>query len=487
MNERISTGIYIRVSTEDQAKDGFSIHAQREKLTKYAEANDWFIYDYYVDDGISGKNLNERPEVSRLLKDVKEGKVNNILIYKLDRLTRSVRDLIYLIELFENHSCTFNSQTEKIDTSNAVGRMFVKIIGIFAEFERENLAERVSFGYEQKTREGNYTNTNGVYGYDYIVGEGKLVVNEEEKALVNRIFDLYIDGMSYFKIAKLFNIESIPTKRGGHWAPATIKSIINNPLYVGKVRYGVTGKIKDKSFTVDGNEIEPIIENDKWELANKTIKTRKHYSVRRYPSENSYYFHIIKCGKCGGNICARQQTQYGKLYITYRCNNACRGACDCGGFSHKNMEKSFLEYLSTLKNMKPDESILKKNKDLTSNNKRKASILKKIESFENKKKTIRNDFINDLLTAKEYRTITEEINNMQIIYKNELEEINKDIDDGKKDISYDDVKDLVTNIKLNWENLTNKEKMQFLERFVEKIEVVKDTKNIIIKSVEFKR
>ena len=165
------TAIYARVSTEEQANEGFSIHAQKDKLTKYAEVNDWIITDYYVDDGISGKNLTERPEVTRLIEDVKSGKINNVLVYKLDRLTRSVKDLIYLIELFDKHNCTFNSQTEKIDTSNAVGRMFVKIIGIFAEFERENLAERVTFGYEQKTKEGNYTNTNGVFGYDYIVGK----------------------------------------------------------------------------------------------------------------------------------------------------------------------------------------------------------------------------------------------------------------------------------------------------------------------------
>ena len=143
MQEKITTAIYIRVSTEDQAKDGFSVNAQREKLTKYAEANDWNIYDYYVDDGISGKNLVDRPEVQRMLEDVKHKRVNNILIYKLDRLTRSVRDLIDLIELFELNECTFNSQTEKIDTSNAVGRMFVKIIGIFAEFGRENLAKEL--------------------------------------------------------------------------------------------------------------------------------------------------------------------------------------------------------------------------------------------------------------------------------------------------------------------------------------------------------
>lgn len=487
MNEKIITGIYIRVSTEDQAKDGFSIHAQREKLTKYAEANDWDIFDYYVDDGISGKNLEGRPEVTRLLKDIEDGKINNILIYKLDRLTRSVRDLIYLIELFEKHNCTFNSQTEKIDTSNAVGRMFVKIIGIFAEFERENLAERVSFGYEQKTREGNYTNTNGVYGYDYIVGEKKLVVNDFEKELVNRIFDLYIDGKSYFKIAHQFNQENIPTKRGGHWASSTIKSIINNPLYIGKVRYGLQEKNKDKSFTVNGNDIEPIISNEKWEIANNIVDTRKHYCVRRYPSENSYFFHVIKCGKCGGNISARQQTQHGKLYITYRCNNACRGFCDCGGFSHKTMEKAFLEYLASLKDMKPDESIMNKKKSLLSSKKKINDINKRIDKLESKKKTVRNQFINDLISVEEYRSMTEEIENQQKLQYTKIEELNNEIEVSNETYTYDDIKDLVTNIKLNWKILTNKEKHQFLERFVEVIKVDKSTDKVIINSVEFKR
>lgn len=486
MEGKITTGIYIRVSTEDQAKDGFSIHAQREKLTKYAEANDWGIYDYYVDDGISGKNLEDRSEVCRLINDVKEGKVNNILIYKLDRLTRSVRDLIYLIELFEKNSCTFNSQTEKIDTSNAVGRMFVKIIGIFAEFERENLAERVSFGYEQKTREGNYTNTCGVYGYDYIVGKQKLIVNEKEKEIVNRIFDLYIDGNSYFKIARLFNEEGIPTKRGGHWARSTIKSIINNPLYIGKVRYGLQPKNKDKSFTVDGKNIEYIIDNEKWELANNIITTRKKFCVRRYPSENSYFFHTIKCGKCGGNISVRQQKQNGNLYITYKCYNAIRGLCDCTGFSHKLMEKAFIEYLDTFNNMTPDINIIEKNKKITDSEKKKIEINKRIDKLEEKKKVIRNQFINDLIDVEEYHSMSKEIQNQQNIQKNRLLELDEIINESKRTYSYDEIKDIVTNIKLNWEYLTNREKQQFLERFVEVIMVQKFNKKVIINLVQFK-
>ncbi len=310
----IKTGIYIRVSTEDQAKDGFSIHAQKEKLTKYAEANEWDIIDFYIDDGISGKNLKDRPEVTRLLKDVEENKINNILIYKLDRLTRSMKDLLYLIEFFEKNNCTFNSQTEKIDTSNAVGRMFVKIIGIFAEFERENLAERVAFGYEQKTREGNYTNTHGVYGYDYLKG-GILLVNEREKELITKIFEYYINGDSYFKIAKKLNMANIPTKRGGAWAPSTIKSILENPLYIGKVRYGVGTKNKHKSFITEGKEITPIIDEYLWEQARNVVQTRKHFCTRRYPKENTYYYRFLKCNKCGSNMRARQQIQKGKTYI----------------------------------------------------------------------------------------------------------------------------------------------------------------------------
>ena len=251
----INTAIYVRVSTEEQATEGFSIQAQKDKLTKYAEVSDYNIVDYYIDDGISGKNLKDRPEVTRLINDVKSGKINNVLVYKLDRLTRSVKDLIYLIELFDKYNCTFNSQTEKIDTSNAVGRMFVKIIGIFAEFERENLAERVTFGYEQKTKEGNYTNCNGVFGYDYLVGKGKLVVNKEESYYVRKIYEWYLDGDSMLKVAKKLKDLNVPTKRGGHWNQSTINSILNNPLYIGNVRYGVN---KKNNFEVVGKDITEI-------------------------------------------------------------------------------------------------------------------------------------------------------------------------------------------------------------------------------------
>lgn len=486
-NEKMITAIYMRVSTEDQAKDGFSIHAQKNKLTKYAEVNDWDIYDYYVDDGISGKNLTGRPEVTRMIDDVKNGKVTNVLVYKLDRLTRSVRDLIDLIEIFESHNCCFNSVTEKIDTSNAVGRMFVKIIGIFAEFERENLAERVAFGYEQKTKEGNYTNPNGVYGYDYVIGEGKLLVNEEEKALVNRIFDEYIDGKSYFKIACTLNVEGVPTKRGGNWAPGTILSIIHNPLYIGKVRYGVSPKNKDKSFVVDGKGVPSIVDIDKWNLAQDIVSTRKKYSIRRYPSENCYFSHMIKCSKCGSCMSARQQSQSGKKYITYRCNKAGRKACDASGFSHIKMEEAFEKYLSNIKNFEPTIDVMENKKKENNIKETMDKINQKIDKLNNKKKAIRTEFINETISIDEYKNFINEIDDKIDNLKNEFSLNSKKLDEVVPEISYNDIKNIVTNIKLNWEHLTNKERQQFLERFVKKIKVSKIDDKVIIDSVEFKR
>ena len=148
----INTAIYVRVSTEEQALNGFSIRAQKEKLMYYAtKIKDWNVYKVYSDEGISGKDIKNRPSLQDMLTDIKNKKVNNVLVFKIDRLTRSTKDLIDLMELFNNYDCDFNSLNESIDTSSATGRMFIKIIGIFAEFERENIVERVKLGFERNT------------------------------------------------------------------------------------------------------------------------------------------------------------------------------------------------------------------------------------------------------------------------------------------------------------------------------------------------
>lgn len=461
----MNTAIYCRVSTEEQANDGFSIHAQKDKLTKYAEVNDWNIVDYYIDDGISGKNLTDRGEVLRLINDVRDGKINNVLVYKLDRITRSVKDLIYLIELFDKYDCTFNSQTEKIDTSNAVGRMFVKIIGIFAEFERENLAERVTLGYEQKTREGNYTNCNGVFGYDYLVGNGSLKINEYEALYVKKIFEWYLNGESMVSIANNLIELDIPTKRGGKWHASTIKSILTNPLYIGRVRYGVN---KNNNFEVDGKDIEPIINKKLFYSVNELIESRKKFYNKRSSSDDTYYFRVLRCSSCGSRFIAREQIKNNKKYITYRCINK---ECKTMGFSHKKMEEAFLKYLDNVVDFEYTTSIFDDNLEKVD----KDRIV--VERLKKKKNKVLELYLNEEIDHDKYTQLSNNI-------EKEITSISNDV--SSYDINNSDISRNIVNLKNNFINLTNHEKKVFFERFVREIKVRKDDGNVVIDNVFFK-
>ena len=476
----MKTAIYCRVSTEEQATEGFSIHAQKDKLTKYAESNDWDIVDYYIDDGISGKNLTDRKEVSRLIGDVKNGKIENVLIYKLDRLTRSVKDLIYLIELFDSHNCTFNSQTEKIDTSNAVGRMFVKIIGIFAEFERENLAERVTFGYEQKTKEGNYTNCNGVFGYDYLVGKGILKVNNEEEVYVKKIYNWYLEGDSMLKIAKKLKDLNVPTKRGGCWNQSTIHSILTNPLYIGNVRYGVGRK---NGFEVSGKNIVPILSKDLFYNVSDLIKNRKKFKVRKYSSDDTYYYKILRCSLCNSKYYAKQQIQNGKKYITYQCKNHSDSTCNTSGFSHIKIEKAFINYLENIKDLEFDKSILKKEKKIIENNDT-LDLQEQIEKLNKKKKDMTELFSTDEIDYDTFKEVKIVIDSKLEVLNNELDKINKYSDE--EDLTNEEIiKEVIVNLKNKFIHLNNHEKKMFLERFVKEIKVRKEGNDVIIESGVF--
>lgn len=276
------TGIYVRVSTEEQATNGFSIRAQIEKLESFCKIKEWEIYDIYIDEGISGKNINERPSLIRLIDDIKNSKVHNVLVYKIDRLTRSTKDLIDLIELFNNHNCSFNSLTESIDTLSSTGRMFIKIIGIFAEFERETIAERVKFGLERKVKEG-YTIASKNISFGYIKNKGEKIqkIDQEKSKIVKEIFELFLKGFNYSKIAKIINDKKIINKKFNY---KNIKLILTNVNYIGLVRYRVN---KDSYIEIKGKH-EPIIEENIFKKVNKIIKEKS--NKKRCPICNNFLY-----------------------------------------------------------------------------------------------------------------------------------------------------------------------------------------------------
>lgn len=221
--------LYTRVSTEDQAKEGFSLDAQLDKLRAYCTARDWKIVGEYVDDGYSGRNT-RRPAYKKLLDDIH--KWDMLLVIKMDRIHRNSKNFMLMMENLKKENKEFVSMTESLDTSTAMGRFVMDIIQRIAQLESEQIGERVYDGMAQKARtNGGSLGFNIPYGYNYENNE--LIVDKKEATIVKDIFNLYVDGLSMNKIAEHLNEKNIPTKQNRTWRAQTISKILKNPLYCG--------------------------------------------------------------------------------------------------------------------------------------------------------------------------------------------------------------------------------------------------------------
>ena len=220
MNEKV--GIYVRVSTEEQAKEGISIDAQIERCKSFCKARDWKVFRVYTDAGYSAGTL-DRPALKNLIDDTNNKKLTILLVYKIDRFSRKLKDLISILEDLKAKGVNFTSVTEQIDTTTAMGEAFFHIIGVFAQLERGMVKERVELAFDKKINAGEILNR-APMGYTY--RNGKLVVNEEEGEKVKEIFNMWAAGIHYKEIAKKFNIPI-----------STLYETIKNPTYIGKVKY----------------------------------------------------------------------------------------------------------------------------------------------------------------------------------------------------------------------------------------------------------
>ncbi len=225
----IKAAIYTRVSTEDQAKEGFSLDAQLDKLKSYCKARDWIIGGIYIDDGYSGRNV-KRPAYIRMIEEM--DKWDTILVIKMDRIHRNSKNFMLMMEQLKKLGKEFVSMTESLDTSTAMGRFVMDIIQRIAQLESEQIGERVYVGMEQKARtNGGVLGFNIPYGYDY--KDGKLTLNESEANIIKDIFGMYRNKLSMKKIAENLNKNSIPTKLNKTWRSQTISLILKNPVYCG--------------------------------------------------------------------------------------------------------------------------------------------------------------------------------------------------------------------------------------------------------------
>lgn len=229
--------IYVRVSTQEQANEGYSVGEQTERLTKYCDAMGWEVYKIYTDGGYSGGNM-DRPALQELLADVEEHKVDKVAVYKLDRLSRSQLDTLYLIEkVFLQHETDFVSMSENFDTSTPFGRAMIGILAVFAQLEREQIKERMSMGKLARAKEGKWSGGRMIpIGYDLDRESGKLFINDYEAMQYVELVDLFLRGKAFREIEQIFSERGYSHKHG-NWIPKTMRSVLRSRIYLGEIKY----------------------------------------------------------------------------------------------------------------------------------------------------------------------------------------------------------------------------------------------------------
>ncbi|MCK5685144.1 recombinase family protein [bacterium] len=216
---------YIRVSTSEQAKEGVSLDNQTAKIKAYSDLNDFILIDIIKDAGLSGKNL-KRPGINKLMKMIKKKEIDTIIVYKLDRLSRKVKDTLELIESFDKKGITFHSITEKIDTKSAMGKFFLNITASLAQMERDLISERTTDALKYKKSKMEKTGGDIPFGFD-VTEENILIKNSDEQKVISLIRRSRKKGASLRAICRKLEEKGFRTKRGClNWHPETISNIL---------------------------------------------------------------------------------------------------------------------------------------------------------------------------------------------------------------------------------------------------------------------
>ena len=355
----INCAVYTRKSTsEDLDQDFTSLDAQREAAENYIKSQKhegWLLLpEQYNDGGFTGANI-DRPGLQKLLSSIKEGRINCVVVYKVDRLSRSLMDFVQLLEFFDKNNVTFVSITQAFNTNTSMGRLTLNILLSFAQFEREIISERTKDKMAAARKRGQWLGGRPPFGYTREKDSKKLTINQEEANIVREIFKLYIEGNSLIQVAQILNNKGLrsrtwvgkkTSKPGGgkKYGVTQIQSIIKNVLYIGKVSYA--GQI----YT---GQQEAILDEETFKRAQEQLKVK---CVERKALKNSdctgLLNHLLHCPKCSAVMFHTYTLKpNGHKYRYYVCTNAQRrgySECPTKSINAQGIEDAIIKQLKTI-------------------------------------------------------------------------------------------------------------------------------------------
>lgn len=469
--------LYIRVSTTEQAEEGYSIRAQRTQLLDYCRVNDYEVVDIYIDDGYSAKDLN-RPRLRNLLKDAQKGLFDAVVVYKLDRFTRSVRDLYDLLERLQTHNVGFISKQEKFDTTTAMGRAMIGLLAVFAQFERELIAERVRMGQEQKVREGKKPGGRVPYGYD----KDELPIPEEIEN-IRYLRHLYMkENLGMKSIAMRMNQEG-RLRRGYDWRSSTVALTLENPYYAGIIQMG--SKMPNGKYPQRKRELrtdvmrsygshEPVWTEAEYEEHLRLMRQRSDAGYSR--KLDYWYSGILRCGNCGQAMYGRLTTQRssgGKIVRKpyYICGQRKENSkCNMPMLRQEHVEHLMMEYINKFR---IDQSLKSSEKErIKVENKNREKELQKLRreasAIKERVKKWQYMFVEGLLTADVLRIRINEEGEKEAEINAKMEELrSQEIESPQLQLGLFTLADI-------WPQLTDMEKKEMLAMTFDEIRVFTD-------------
>ena len=478
--EKKKCGLYMRVSTEDQAREGFSLPEQKERLEAYCKFKDYEIVDYYEDAGISAKTGNYRPEFERLKEDIKAKKINTVISLKLDRFTRSIYDWEEFITFLEENDAYIGCVNDDINTTTANGKMVSRLLVSVSQNEIERTSERTKIGLAGAIKQGHIPHI-APLGYKH---ENKtLVIDYSTKDVAYRIFDLCYNGYSYKKISNIFNEEKVLGK--DNWRDSTIQNIIQNEIYKGDFVHGK----RTKNPTYYENVVEPIVSKEMWE----DCQIQKKKNARRYQRTLTYlYLQKLKCPKCNRILGGKATTKKnGKPYFYYYCN-------DCKiSFKENLINEYFNQFINEL--VEYDSVVNQFFLPMISQkfDEPKEELEKEIIKQKEKLERIRKAYINGAFELDVY-------NKEKSIVENAISNLQSELDSTDcveklrftpRDILLKRDIDFINKIKLNkeyqektktWKDYTREEQAELIMKYVDDIELTLVGSEVVVKQINFR-
>lgn len=471
-------GIYIRVSTEDQAREGFSLPEQEKRLRAMCEYKGYKIYKIYKDSGISAKTGNHRPAFEQLLNDIRNGLCNTIVVLKLDRLTRSVYDWENILKFLEENNAYLDCANDDINTTNANGKMISRILTSVSQQEIERTSERTKVGLDGAVASGHLTKVPLGYMRDINgIDKKKVVINPETAPIIKRIFEIYIDGASISEITERINQEfpllDEPIKQ------RRIENIVVNEVYAGLYVYNKRAEQLGKGISkILKNVVDPIIDMETWEKA----QARHNINIKTKKKKHTYIFmRKIRCPNCnkdilGGTNCAGRNKSG---YKYYQCNK-CRGV---GLVSEPKLEEAFIkemDYIIDYFLIADIGTIPIRNKPYIMSES--IELDRNMDNLKRKEERIKQAFYGQFIEFEEFQREMETLKNKSKVIQKEIKKqarqnirVPNDIDittyatlseiEKRKNVSY---YSKTMNI---WNRLTDEQKLKIVQEYVDSIEI----------------